>query len=78
MEIKDELLDRIAELEVQALLEGLEDPEVRLNPSFLDKVRKFLQQNNLRTSPEATGVKRLQQVSSEIIPTFDFGAQKQS
>ena len=47
MVIKDQLLDQIAELEVKALLEGLQDPELRRNPSFLEKVRKFLAQNKL-------------------------------
>lgn len=52
MEINQELLDRIAELEVDALLEGLNDPEVRTNPSFLEKVRRFLKDNKLQTTPE--------------------------
>lgn len=64
------VLDFLAELEVNALLEGLQDPELRKNPSFLEKVRKFLKENQLRTSPETPGVKKIQQ-SMEDIPIFN-------
>lgn len=40
--IPQELIDRLATEEVQALLEGLEDEEQRKNPAFLAKVRQFL------------------------------------
>ena len=43
--IPQEILDEIAILEVQALKDGLADPEMKKNPAFLEKVRKFLQQN---------------------------------
>ena len=68
MQIPQELLDRIAELEVQALIEGLEDPEMRINPSFLEKVRKFLKENKLETTPKL--VVAVQQETKEI-PIFD-------
>ena len=68
MQIPQELLDRIAELEVQALIEGLEDPEMRINPSFLEKVRKFLKENKLETTPQL--VVAVQQETKEI-PIFD-------
>lgn len=70
MVIKDQLLDQIAELEVKALLEGLQDPELRRNPSFLEKVRKFLAQNKLQTTPETPGVHQIQKVTEEI-PNFN-------
>lgn len=70
MKIKQETLDLLASLEVDALLEGLQDPEVRRNPSFLEKVRKFLKDNQLLTTPETNNVKRLQEKSEEI-PIFD-------
>ena len=54
MKIAQEQLDRLAELEVEALLEGLEDPEMRRNPAFLEKVRKFLAQNKLDTTPKTS------------------------
>ena len=69
MVIEQKLLDEIATLEVQALKEGLEDPEMRRNPSFLEKVRKFLVQNNLKTTPETKGVRDIQS-ASEQIPDF--------
>lgn len=68
--IDPKVLDLLAKLEVDALLEGLQDPEMRRNPSFLEKVRKFLKENQLRTSPETPGVKKIQQ-NVEDIPIFD-------
>lgn len=70
MEIKQEVLDRVAELEVQALVEGLEDPELRRNPAFLEKVRKFLAQNKLVTTPETDGVAKVKRHAQEI-PVFE-------
>lgn len=66
------LVDQIAQLEVDALLEGLNDPELRRSPAFLDKVRRFLKENQLQTTPETPGVAELmkkQQTTS--IPIFD-------
>lgn len=70
VKINQNLVDEIAQLEVDALLEGLNDPELRRNPAFLEKVRKFLSQNNLKTTPETPGVSQLQKVTTEI-PTFE-------
>ena len=69
IEVDEKLLDRIAMGEVNALLEGLEDPELRRNPAFLEKVRKFLAQNKLQTTPETDGVSKIQREVEEI-PTF--------
>nr|CAI9750348.1 hypothetical protein JOCKYQNQ_JOCKYQNQ_CDS_0007 [Autographiviridae sp.] len=70
--INEALVDQIAQLEVDALLEGLNDPELRKNPAFLDKVRKFLKENDLKTTPETPGVQQLmkRQTTTEI-PIFD-------
>lgn len=70
VKVDQKLVDQMAELEVQALLDGLNDPEMRRNPAFLEKVRKFLQQNNLKTTPETPGISQLQKVTTEI-PTFE-------
>ena len=69
------LVDQIAQLEVDALLEGLNDPELRRNPAFLDKVRKFLKENQLQTTPETPGVAELmkKQKTTEI-PIFEEAA----
>ena len=64
MVIQEQLLDQIAELEVKALL------ELRRNPSFLEKVRKFLAQNKLQTTPETPGVAQIQKATEEI-PNFN-------
>ena len=64
-----DLIDEIAKLEVEALLEGLKDPEMRRNPAFLEKVRKVLNQNKLQTTPETDGISEMQKVVEEI-PEF--------
>lgn len=74
MQIDEKLLDKLAIGEVNALLEGLDDPELRRNPAFLAKVREFLKQNKLQTTPETQGVHKIQKVVEEI-PTFDFDRQ---
>lgn len=74
MQIDEKLLDKLAIGEVNALLEGLDDPELRRNPAFLAKVREFLKQNKLQTTPETQGVHKIQKVVEEI-PTFDFDGQ---
>lgn len=70
MIIDPKLLDEMARLEVQALLEGLQDPETRANPAFLEKVRKFLQQNKLLTTPQTPGIREVQK-ETEKIPVFE-------
>lgn len=70
--IDKELIDTIAQLEVNALLEGLKDPELRRNPAFLEKVRKFLQQNQLTTQPDTIGVNEIKKLTTEI-PVFKDG-----
>lgn len=74
MQIDEKLLDKLAIGEVNALLEGLDDPELRRNPAFLAKVREFLKQNKLQTTPETQGVHKIQKAVEEI-PTFDFDGQ---
>lgn len=67
--IPQELIDRLATEEVQALLEGLEDGEQRKNPAFLAKVRQFLKDNDFNTTVEIEGVKEVKQEASKI-PDF--------
>lgn len=68
MRINQELLDKIGELEVNALIEGLNDPVLRQSPAFLDKVRRFLRDNRLDTTPNLVTI--VQQETKEI-PVFD-------
>ncbi len=68
--INPELLDELAELEVKALLAGMKDPDMRTNPAFLEKVRKFLQQNKLVTTPQTPGIIEVRK-EYEKIPIFD-------
>lgn len=67
--IPQELIDRLATEEVQALLEVLEDEEQRKNPAFLAKVRQFLKDNDFNTTVEIEGVKEVKQEASKI-PDF--------
>ena len=70
--IDEALIDKIACLEVDALLEGLNDPELRQNPAFLDKVRKFIKENDLKITPETPGVQQLmKRQETTDIPIFD-------
>ena len=68
--IDPKLLDELAELEVNALLVGMRDPETMTNPAFLEKVRKFLQQNKLVTTPQTPGIIEVRK-EFEKIPIFD-------
>lgn len=70
MQIDEKLLDKLAIGEVNALLEGLDDPELRRNPAFLAKVREFLKQNKLQTTPETQGVHKIQKVVDEVVNLF--------
>lgn len=67
--IPQELIDRLATEEVQALLEGLEGEEQRKNPAFLAKVRQFLKDNDFNTTVEIEGIKEVKQEASKI-PDF--------
>lgn len=64
--LPQELIDQIAELEADSLLEGLNDPEMRRNPAFLAKVRQFLKDNDFVTTTETEGVKEVIRSVSEI------------
>jgi hypothetical protein len=67
--INPKLLDKLAEEEVQALLDGIQDEELRQNPAFLAKVRQFLKDNDLKTTPETTAP-LVKQITKELP---DFG-----
>lgn len=66
--ITQEILDMIALGEVEAIIEGLKDPNLRTNPSFLEKVRRFLKDNKLEVVPKQ--VELVQQEVKEL-PIFD-------
>lgn len=70
--IDEKLLDELAQEEVKALVEGMQDPELRHNPRFLEKVRKYLKDNELLVTPETPGVAKLQkEIEKEPIPEFN-------
>ena len=59
--IPQEFIDKIAMMETEALLEGLEDENLRRNPTFLEKVRKYLKDNDFKTTVDEGKVKRITQ-----------------
>lgn len=63
-------LDQLAELELEALLAGLEDEEMKRSPAFLEKVRKFLKDNRLETTPDNPKLPQLQKITEEL-PIFE-------
>lgn len=66
VKMKQAIVDQIAKMEVDALLEGLSDPELSKNPAFLAKVRQFLKDNDIVTTAETEGVERLVQEVNNI------------
>ena len=59
--IPQEFIDKIAIMETEALLEGLEDENLRRNPTFLEKVRKYLKDNDFKTTVDEGKIKRITQ-----------------
>ena len=66
---KREIIDNIAELEAKALLDGLNDWELRKNPAFLEKVRKFLKDHKLETTDNLVTI--VAKANEKEIPIFD-------
>jgi hypothetical protein len=64
--IKQQLIDDIAQMEADVLLENLNDPEMRKNPAFLSKVRQFLKDNNFLTTAETPGVQEIIRTGTTI------------
>lgn len=66
IQIPQEILDKLAKGEVDALLDGLEDEEMRKNPAFLAKVRQFLKDNGMVATPKLEGLHLVQREASKI------------
>lgn len=70
VKVNEELVDKIAELEVQALLAALQDPVLKTDSSILARARAFLKDNKLITTPETPGVQQIQKAATIDIPDF--------
>lgn len=66
VKISQELIDKLATMEVSALLEGLSDPDLCANPAFLAKVRQWLKDNEIMTSAELEGSKQIKKSVKDI------------
>ena len=69
--VKEELIDKLAQLEINALIEALQDPELCKDPQILARARTFLKDNKLVTTPETPGVQQIQKATTVDIPDFD-------
>lgn len=70
VKIDEALIDKLAQQEVNALIDALNDPELRVDSSILARVRAFLKDNKMLTQPETPGVKDIQKATMQI-PDFD-------
>lgn len=71
MVIDEKQIDALAQLEVDALLDALKNPKLRENPAVLARVRNFLKDNKLVTTPETPGVAEIKKATTVDIPNFD-------
>ena len=76
VKVDQELIDTIARLEVDSLIEGLNDEELRMNPQFLAKVRQFLKENDVVTTME----EEKRQIKTDMlgIPALDLPGIRES
>lgn len=68
IKLPQEIIDALAQGEADALLEGLQDPELRKNPAFLSKLRQFLKDNDFVTTTEIEGIKSIKYEAMSTIP----------
>lgn len=57
--VDQKLLDLIAKMEIESLLDGLQSDEVRSQPAFLAKVRQFLKDNEIVVGAKTDGVESI-------------------
>ena len=76
VKVDKELMDTIARLEVDSLIDGLNDEELRTNPQFLAKVRQFLKENDVVTTME----EEKRQIKTDMlgIPALDLPGIRES
>ena len=76
VKVDKDLMDTIARLEVDSLIEGLNDEELRTNPQFLAKVRQFLKENDVVTTME----EEKRQIKTDMlgIPALDLPGIRES
>lgn len=69
VKVDEKLVDQIAQLEVNALIKALNDPELSKDPAILARARTFLKDNKLVTTPETPGVAQIKKATVEL-PDF--------
>lgn len=65
-----DIMEQIATMEAEALIEGLNDPELRANPAFLGKVRQFLKENEIVVTEELPQVQAIKGTAKKIPDIF--------
>ena len=71
--LPQELIDEIATLEAESLLDGLKDPDLSKNTAFLAKVRQFLKDNYFITTSETESVQEIKRIGSSIPDLINEG-----
>lgn len=72
VKVPQEVLNRVANGEIDMILSGLNDPELSKNPSFMKTVRTFLKENNLVVVAEEEEESVLKLRSKNIVDIPDF------
>lgn len=70
--ISQELLNQLAEAEAQALVDAMNDADLRQAPAILGAVRRFLKDNKLIVQEDTPSVQAVKRKAEEL-PDFDFG-----
>lgn len=69
--VDDKLVDELATLEINALINALKDPELRKNPQILARARSFLKDNRLIANPGLPLAGKVKEAVLEV-PDFDM------
>ena len=68
-DVKKELVDKLAELDINALIDCLSNKTLRYDPSILARARAFLKDNKLLTKPESNEMRKIEALTRDL-PNF--------